>query len=200
MQPGFKSASSSSGSLETLPSQSGRDAAAALADTIAFASRAASTSRGSPAWAAGGGVAPMPPMAPPPALVAIAQEQATHPDGNSAPTALLRMLQMPGGSRALASAARGLLANNPLLRLPNAPCNDLLAQLSNLEYGASPAAAAATAAAAARAAAPAASLAGYRQQLAADGVKRHLTSVRIKRDESVEALEVLSSQFFSRAR
>ena len=58
----------------------------------------------------------------------------------------------------------------------------------------------AEAAAAARAAAPAASLAGYRQQLAADGVKRHLTSVRIKRDESVEALEVLSSQFFSRAR
>ena len=142
----------------------------------------------------------MPPMAPPPALVAIAQEQATHPDGNSAPTALLRMLRMPGGSRALASAARGLLANNPLLRLPNAPCNDLLSQLSNLEYGASPAAAAATAAAAPRAAAPAASLAGYRQQLAADGVKRHLTSVRIKRDESVEALEVLSSQFFSRAR
>lgn len=50
----------------------------------------------------------------------------------TAPPALLHMLDTPGGPRALAAAARSLLLNNPILQHPGAPCHALLKQLSGM--------------------------------------------------------------------
>ena len=50
--------------------------------------------------------------------------QAAHP-------ALIQMLDTPGGPRALASAARSILLNNPILQHQGAPCHTLLVQLAS---------------------------------------------------------------------
>lgn len=51
---------------------------------------------------------------------------------SAAPPALYAMLETPGGPRALASAARSLLLNNPILQHPGAPCHTLLTQLAGM--------------------------------------------------------------------
>lgn len=54
------------------------------------------------------------------------------------PPALLTMLETPGGSRALAVAARSLLVNNPILRHPGAPCHALLTHLASFSQAQAP--------------------------------------------------------------
>lgn len=56
---------------------------------------------------------------------------------DAAPPALQQMLDTPGGSRALAAAARSLLLNNPILQHPGAPCHALLTQLASLSQSSS---------------------------------------------------------------
>lgn len=114
---------------------------------------------------------------------------------SGAPPALRQMFDTPGGSRALQLAARSLLRNNPILNHPGAPCHALLTGLANMQQqqrsgaGPLPALAPAVASEASAAAAP---------PTAVEGGAPPRTSFR-RSDASSEALEVLSSQFFSPA-
>jgi len=88
---------------------------------------------------------------PPPALVAIVDELPKDANGETsarcAAPSLLKMLQTPGGSRALQVAARNMLRSNRLFQHPNAPCHELLTQLAGIMPNAEAEAAAASAAA-----------------------------------------------------
>lgn len=113
---------------------------------------------------------------------------------SGAPPALRQMFDTPGGSRALQLAARSLLRNNPILNHPGAPCHTLLTGLANMQQqqrsGAGPLPALAPAVGFdASGAAPPTAVAGGAPPRA---------SFR-RSDASSEALEVLSSQFFSPA-
>lgn len=113
---------------------------------------------------------------------------------SGAPPALRQMFDTPGGSRALQLAARSLLRNNPILNHPGAPCHALLTGLANMQQqqrsGAGPLSPLAPADAfEASAAAP---------PTAVEGGAPPRASFR-RSDASSEALEVLSSQFFSPA-
>jgi len=100
---------------------------------------------------------------------------------SGAPPALRQMFDTPGGSRALQLAARSLLKNNPILQHPGAPCHALLTGLANMQQPPR-----------SGAGSPAAASDGS----AEGGAPR--PSFR-RSDASSEALEVLSSQFFSPA-
>lgn len=104
---------------------------------------------------------------------------------SGAPPALRQMFDTPGGSRALQLAARSLLKNNPILNHPGAPCHALLTGLANMQQPPHSGAGSPAVAFDASAAAP-----------VEGGAPR--PSFR-RSDASSEALEVLSSQFFSPA-
>jgi len=116
---------------------------------------------------------------------------------SGAPPALRQMFDTPGGSRALQLAARSLLRNNPILQHPGAPCHALLTSLANMQQqqrsGAGPLPALAPAAPEATGAVPTAveGAAAPRGAVPRSSFRRS--------DASSEALEVLSSQFFSPA-
>jgi len=136
---------------------------------------------------------------------------------SAAPPALMHMLDTPGGPRALAAAARSLLLNNPILQHPGAPCHALLTQLAGMRGepsrsgggedgsggggigGDGGGGGGGGGGAPTWAWAPTAPLprqpgvdAGATQTLAG-----RLLGQPMRRDRSAEAVEVLSSQFFS---
>lgn len=148
-------------------------------------------------------------VAPPPALIAIVEDLPRDASGNTMPhcaaPSLVTMLEMPGGARALQAAARNMMVANPLFKHPNAPCHELLTQLANiLPFGSTNPSAAAAASTTSSAplivsdgrAAMAPSPAAQTSPACNQGALRVLGLPRL-RDISSEALEVLSSQFFS---
>lgn len=117
---------------------------------------------------------------------------------SGAPPALRQMFDTPGGSRALQLAARSLLRSNPILQHPGAPCHALLTGLANMQSvtakshdgGTNPPAVVS------RLAAPQAFAAAPTAAEDAAAVRAPLCSIS-RSGASSEALEVLSSQFFS---
>lgn len=146
-------------------------------------------------------------VSPPPALVTILENLPKDAAGATAPQcaapSLARMLEMPGGARALQLAARNVLVSHPLFQHPSTPCHELLTQLASIlphNAAESPATAAGATrnssllpmAGPAKAPLPAAA----RMLPAGSASRLSGTSSRL-REISSEALEVLSSQFFS---
>lgn len=141
-------------------------------------------------------------VSPPPALVSILENLPKDASGATAPhcaaPSLARMLSVPGGARALQSAARNVLVSHPLFQHPSTPCHELLTQLANIlphmaAEGRRPGVAVTSTSDAAQRKAPLAPAASI---LPARAACLSGTSSRM-RELSSEALEVLSSQFFS---
>eukprot|EP00308_Calcidiscus_leptoporus_P012079 CAMPEP_0119379054 /NCGR_PEP_ID=MMETSP1334-20130426/51126_1 /TAXON_ID=127549 /ORGANISM="Calcidiscus leptoporus, Strain RCC1130" /LENGTH=421 /DNA_ID=CAMNT_0007398451 /DNA_START=106 /DNA_END=1371 /DNA_ORIENTATION=+ len=145
-------------------------------------------------------------VSPPPALVNILENLPKDASGATAPhcaaPSLVRMLEIPGGARALQSAARNVLVSHPLFQHPSTPCHELLTQLASiLPHNAADPPAAPTGArkfsplpAAGLTKAP---LSAAARMLPAGSPSRLSGTSSGLRAISSEALEVLSSQFFS---
>ena len=100
------------------------------------------------------------------------------------PAALAQMIGTESGCRALQAAARQMLLSKPLLQHPDAPCHGLLNQLAHMAVPVAPAPEP-------EPAAPPPPPPRWGQSSAS------MAGRAMQRDESREALEVLSSQFFT---
>ena len=100
------------------------------------------------------------------------------------PAALAQMIGTESGCRALQAAARQMLLSKPLLQHPDAPCHGLLNQLAHMAVPVAPAPEP-------EPAAPPPPPPRWGQSSSS------MAGRAMQRDESREALEVLSSQFFT---